>query len=193
MNESVVQEARGSFKLCSAHERELDGIAREFPPAIETSFQASKFLMAMAEVEAEPSDQLLRCPACAIGNGDEGDAGYALIRAIKYTLPPERVPLDLVLRRIDPVKEKPEEAGPGTALFTWPKDPQAKSVQLTLHLADHRENPLPPLTLEAFFDGTPRTGKHLRFVLTRIHAGVWKLAPSVNVPGMIVAFVTIVE
>jgi hypothetical protein len=207
MTQSVIQDApRTAFKLCADHERELDGIAREFPPAIETSFKASQYLMAMAEAEAEPSMEILRCPACAIGNGDAADAGYSLVRAIKCTLSPDQVPLDLVVRRLGP-DEQPE---PGTARIEWPdpapenknEDPLIKfwdakcdsqKVKITLYISDHRENPLPPLPFEAFLGGMPRTGKYLRFVLREIANGVYKLAPSVRVPGLIVCFVTIVE
>ncbi len=190
---STIENA-SSFKLCDQHARDLDDLARSFPPSIETSFLASKFLMAIAGAEAEPSDQLLRCPACALGKGDAADAAYALIRAIRCALPPESVPLDLVLKRIDPAKEQPPYQMDNRVLFTWPMEPDAKSVTLHLFLKDHRENPLPgPLTLEAFFEGPARSGKHLRFVLDQLAPGVQKLRPSVQVSGMICAFITILD
>ena len=178
-----------SFKLCSDHERALDELSRAYPPAIETSFTASKYLSAMAVEEAGESEQLLRCPACAIGNGSVENADWALSRAVRCALPPDEVPLDLVLRRAD----KAKDAEAGTAFFEWPDNPNAPSVKITLHMRDHRENPLPPLVLEAFFEGPARAGKYLRFVVKEIASGVWKLAPSVRIPGMVTAFVTIVR
>jgi hypothetical protein len=197
-----------SYKICPAHERAIDEYARSFPPAVETAYAASKYLVAIATDETTPTGRL-ECPACAIGKDGEPfeDGDYACLRAVRCALPPDQVPLDQTLTRVDKLSDA--EGGPpwdGFVRITWGADhfggdrfrrlPETKEEPIRLEIVtrDHRGNPLPPLVLENVQrTGKPRTGKHLRFVLTQIARGVYKLAPSVNVPGKLRGFITIVD
>jgi hypothetical protein len=175
-----------TWNLCEEHRRALDGYARAFPPAVETAEKALPYLFVMAEDEAlqatPPS-----CPACAIGEDRVEDADYACLRAVRCALPPEMVPLDVVLK-ISPLMDG--ELEPGQAIVC---PLEGDRFEIRLRLRDYRENPLPTMKIEAFGSGPARTGKHLRFVLTPISPDVWKLAPSLSVPGVVRAFLTFVS
>lgn len=181
---TIVEKKPRTWSLCEEHRRTLDSYARAFPPAIETAEAALPFLFFMADDEAlqavPPS-----CPACAIGEDRPEDADYACLRAVRCALPPDAVPIDVVLT----VVQGPEFKV-GEAMIEPVSDDR---FLVTVCMTDHRENPLPPMKLEAFASGPARTGKHLRFVLTQIASNVWKLAPSLNVPGVVRAFLTFVS
>jgi hypothetical protein len=166
--------------LCQDHRKTLDEYARVFPPAVETAEKALAYLLAMAEDETRQEPGAW-CPACAIGEDRLEDADYACLRAVRCALPPDLVPLDAVLTIV------PEVSRPGQASIVF-----GEVVKIHMQLCDHRQNPLPPIRIEAHTSGPARMGKHLRFVLTEISPGVWKLAPSLNVPGVVRAFLTFV-
>ena len=180
----VVSTKPRTWSLCLEHQRTVDGYARAFPPAVETAEKALPFLFVMAEDEAlqatPPS-----CPACAIGEDRPEDADYACLRAVRCALSPDLVPLDVVLKIVD--KEVP---GPGEAVVDTV---DGEHFGIAMCLRDHRENPTPVLRIEAFQSGPARLGKHLRFTFTPLNSNVWKLTPSLNVPGTIRAFVTFVH
>jgi hypothetical protein len=208
--------AVSAFKVCDEHQRSLDDLARPYPPAIERSVLASGYLEAIAQEEVplvEGSASRIRCPACAIGKARASniedstavaiEAEDVLVYAIRCSLPPSEVPVDAILERI----AREEDARPGVAMIEWPPESPLRPFQfpnlgdgkgeerviLSLWLKDHRETPLPPLRFEAYLGGPARAGKNRRFVLKEIGPGVYKLAPSINVPAMVIAFVTIVE
>jgi hypothetical protein len=81
---------------------------------------------------------------------------------------------------------------PGEALVETVGDELAiEHYNVTLRISDHRENPLPPIKITAYRHGPSRMGRHLRFTLTPIGGEVWQLSPSLNVPGVVRAFITL--
>ena len=177
------------WTLCLEHRRTLDGYARGFPPAVETAEKAEGFLYVMADDETRQVPGA-RCPACAIGEDRQEDADYACLRAVRCALEPEQVPLDVVLT----VVPSGTVLEPGQAIFLPQQDGR---VEIVLRLCDHRQNPIVPLKLEAHTSGPARMGKHLRFTLSPVFiaadgASVWKLAPSLNIPRVVRAFLTFV-
>jgi hypothetical protein len=188
--------------LCSTHLSILNEYARGFPPAIETAEKAKVYLVAIADTEVhQPEAEMPRpaCPACAIGHDRPEDSDYACLRAVRCALPPEQVPLDVVCEAVH------ELTGPEQAVIVW--DEKKEKAAVSLRLFDHRENDIGvPIRIEAYRSGAARLGKHLRFTLTPIASGmmmgdaghevdltVWKLRPSLNIPGLVRAFVTIID
>ena len=180
----VTERRPRAWALCQEHKHVVDGYARAFPPAVETAEKALPYLYAMAEDEAlqaiPPS-----CPACAIGEDRPEDADYACLRAVRCALSPDLVPLDVVLRIVET-----DLPGPGEAVV---RTVDGEHFEIAMCLRDHRENPTPVLRVEAFGSGPARLGKHLRFTFGPIAPYVWKLSPSLNVPGTIRAFVTLLQ
>src|SRR5208337_122531 len=139
------------------------------------------------------------CPACAIGGDRPEDADYACLRAVRCALSPDLVPLDLVVSVFPHAEDHPYAGRPletGEAFVETIGDELGDvTFIILLKFADHRQNPLPPIKIQAFRHGPSRMGRHLRFTLTPIdgvgETDVWKLSPSLNVPGVVRAFITL--
>lgn len=194
-----------TWVICQEHRKTVDDYSRAFPPAMETAEKASLFLIMMGDGEALQASPTIKCPACAIGRDRIEDADYACLRAVRCALPPDAVPLDIVVRVYSWKDGSAPDETPLPGYASVREYPEAGRYDLTLVLSDHRENVLSPIKLSAFRDGPSRMGKHLRFTLTPIARSLehgyppeyrpvaWKLSPSLNVPGVVRAFITLVE
>ena len=87
-----------TWVICQEHRKTVDDYSRAFPPAMETAEKASLFLIMMGDGEALQASPTIKCPACAIGRDRIEDADYACLRAVRCALPPDAVPLDIVVR-----------------------------------------------------------------------------------------------
>ncbi len=94
----------------------------------------------------------------------------------KRALPPENVTLDLVLRMGDKLQ-------PGGFISTAP--------HVIMALAVNHKGEKVQVMLELHADGAPEDWP-VRFLVYKLAPTVWKVAPSLTVPGMLHAYLTLV-
>ncbi len=99
-------------------------------------------------------------------------------RAEKLALSPDKITIDIVISFGD-------KLGPNACILAAPR----LLVVLAVNHHGKRVQVMIPFNL----DGPVEDGPPPRFVLFKLGPGVWKLAPSLTVPGLLHAFVTIVH
>jgi len=99
----------------------------------------------------------------------------------KRDVPPDQVVLDIVLRW-------------DVRLFTAPHTATVVGdgpYRLALFAVNHQDHKVQQF-IDLNFDGFPEDGPPPRFLMYRLGPGVWKVTPSVVVPGMLHAYLTII-